>query len=256
MEDPFSILSALAPDPLTRPHLTPIYPSLSIPHAPPIQPTPSQTQSVSENSTPQPELGTTFASSLQDPRTATSFPSTISLPLNYDPSSSINLEVPLATTYSKRRHWHIVRNPVTRKAKENADDFEVDEPPWQAGREAHPTDFGSFAILAGALSEEMQKRGVTPGVMKDAEEEKAVFDLIRESLDPEETPTNGAPAEDAVITEYLQYSTTGAKEYFTSERAAEAEEYIRDVVYGGADGLAYVRSLAEFVSTDLMEVSF
>jgi hypothetical protein len=35
--------------------------------------------------------------------------------------------------------------------------------------------------------------------------------------------------------------------YWTQGRAKEAEEYLWDVVYGGLDGLAYVRSLAEFV---------
>ncbi|KAF9448690.1 hypothetical protein P691DRAFT_729247 [Macrolepiota fuliginosa MF-IS2] len=252
MEDPFSVLSALAPDSLTRPQLTPIYPPLTIPHAPFIQPTPSQTQSVSENSTPQPE-----PILLQD-QPPTSFPSTISLPLDYDPSLSIKLEVPLATTYSKRRHWHIVRNQVSRKTKDNGDDNEADEPPWHAKREAHPADFGSFALLAGALSEEMKKRGVTPGVLKDGEEETVVFNLIRNSLDQEEAVKTETGTEgEEVVASYLDGSVPSNGEYFTSRRAAEAEEYIRDVVYGGVNGLAYVRSLAEFVGgSDPVEVSY
>ena len=36
-------------------------------------------------------------------------------------------------------------------------------------------------------------------------------------------------------------------EYWSPACAKEAESYVRDVVYGGVDGYAYVRSLAEFV---------
>lgn len=247
VEDPFTILSALAPDPLTRPGLTPIYPPLSLPELPP-----PQTQTVSETSTPQPETATSAIQEFH--RQPASFPSTISLPLGYDPSPSINTEIPLTTTYSKRRHWHIVRNPVGRKTKDITEDIETDEPPWQAAREVHPADFGSFAVLAGALSEEMKKRGVTPGVLKDGEEERVVLDAVRDSLVPEGTTSNEEPNEDAIISEYLNGAEPSANEYFTPQRAAEAEEYIQDVVYGGVDGLAYVRSLAEFVNVD--EVGF
>ncbi len=247
MEDPFTVLSALAPDPLTRPALTPIYPPLTIPEA-----SPPQTQYVSETSTPQPEPATSAIQEYQ--RQPVSFPSTISLPLDYDPSLSINTEIPLATTYSKRRHWHIVRNPVGRKTKDNTEENETDEPPWQVAREVHPADFGSFAVLAGALSEEMKKRGVTPGVLRDGEEEKVIMSFVRDSLVPEGMVTNEELNEDTTAFEYLNGPGFSPNEYFTSQRAAEAEEYIRDVVYGGVDGLAYVRSLAEFVNVD--EVNF
>ncbi|KAF5346868.1 hypothetical protein D9756_010623 [Leucocoprinus leucothites] len=91
----------------------------------------------------------------------------------------------------------------------------------------------------------MKKRGVTPGVLKDGEEAKVVFDVVRESIDLEvEAP---AANENGLSSDYFTGSTNDTGEYFTSQRAAEAEEYIRDVVYGGVDGLAYVRSLAEFV---------
>ncbi|KAG1726832.1 hypothetical protein EDB19DRAFT_1751515 [Suillus lakei] len=36
-------------------------------------------------------------------------------------------------------------------------------------------------------------------------------------------------------------------EYWTDEKAEEAWDYVRDVVYGGVNGFAYVRSIAEFV---------
>jgi bromodomain-containing protein 7/9 len=137
------------------------------------------------------------------------------------------------------------------------EDIEADEPSWHVGREAHPVDFGSFAVLAGVLSEEMKKRGITPGILKDGEEEKAVFDLLRDSLDPEATAKNAlTPVEDKLVSTYLEDSDANIGHYFTSQRAAEAEEYIRDIVYGGVDGFAYVRSLAEFVSADSTEVSY
>jgi bromodomain-containing protein 7/9 len=44
------------------------------------------------------------------------------------------------------------------------------------------------------------------------------------------------------------------KEYWSTPNALDAEGYIRDVVYGGVDGLAYVRSLAEFVATAPLDV--
>lgn len=131
--------------------------------------------------------------------------------------------------------------------------MEIDEPPGQTGREVHATHFGTFAVLAGALSEEMKRRGV---ITKTSEEEKTMFDLIKESLEPVGTLDNGEGNEDTVMTAYTEASTTTPTEYFTSQRAAVAEEYIRDIVYGGVDGFAYVRSLAEFVSTVPIEVSF
>jgi bromodomain-containing protein 7/9 len=182
-----------------------------------------------------------------------SFSSTINLPLNYDPSLSINLEVPPAATYPKRRHWQIIRNATGRKVKDNPDELEMSEPPGQTGREAHATHFGSFAVLAGALSEEMKRRGAAAKI---GEEGKTMLDLIKESLEPVGTLDDGEGSEDAAMTAYVEASTTTATEYFTPQRAAVAEEYIRDMVYGGVDGFAYVRSLAEFVSVDPMEVSF
>lgn len=44
-----------------------------------------------------------------------------------------------------------------------------------------------------------------------------------------------------------QSSWTRVEEYWTNERAVAVEGYLRDVVYAGVEGLAYVRSWAEFV---------
>ena len=250
MEDPFSYLSALVPDPLTRPHLIPVYPPLSISHTP-VPPLPSY--SVSEDSTPQPELPASTSAS-QGLRPPASFPSTISLPLNYDPSST-DIQLPPLTTHSQRRHWHITRNPPGRKGKDNPDDSDTDEPPWHVEREAHPVDFGSFAVLAGALSEEMKKRGVPCGVLKDGEEEQVVFDVLRDDLSLETEGDKLSTNDDGVSSSCLTDSTADPREYFTSQRAAEAENYIWDIVYGGVDGFAYVRSMAEFVGYSSKEVN-
>jgi bromodomain-containing protein 7/9 len=103
----------------------------------------------------------------------------------------------------------------------------------------------------------MKNREVTPGILKDGEEEKAVFDILRDSLETEVSRVDKTftTTEDGLVSSYLAGSTVNAGDYFTSQWAAEAEDYIRDIVYGGVDGFAYVRSLAEFVGSGPMEVS-
>ena len=95
-------------------------------------------------------------------------------------------------------------------------------------------------------------------------EEDVVFGLVRSSLDCSQAVKDVGDVEDGLNagataastrapspTSTIKTSRTGpnllANAYWTTQRAAEAEDYIRDVVYGGVDGLAYVRSLAEFV---------
>jgi bromodomain-containing protein 7/9 len=107
-------------------------------------------------------------------------------------------------------------------------------------REPHAIDFGSFALLAGGLTEEMRRRGLAPSAEK---EEEANLDLIRNSLDCQDRANNlGETSSTTSDTADLL-----ANGYWTAQRAVEAEEYVKDVVYGGVDGFAYVRSLAEFV---------
>lgn len=95
-------------------------------------------------------------------------------------------------------------------------------------------DFGSLALLAGELAEEMKRRGIS------GDDEQKTMDIIKDSLDCVQQP----PASDASAGP----SGLGASSYWSTTRTTEAEDYIRDVVYGGVEGLAYVRSLAEFVS--------
>jgi bromodomain-containing protein 7/9 len=119
----------------------------------------------------------------------------------------------------KRRHWTVTRNTATRVNKIKEKDDEDDVPAWQLPREAHTVDFGAYS----GLTTEM---GYT-----ELGTEETFFDAIREDMD-----------------ELMDVDESDPDEYWTAQSAAKAQDYIRDVVYGGVDGLAYVRSLAEFVS--------
>lgn len=136
----------------------------------------------------------------------------------------------------KRRHWHIVRNATTRGKGKDKDEEEPSTD-WRTPREAHTVDFGSYAALVPRLAEEMHVRDV--GSVWGSEER--VFEAIRSSVAPVSTdpPETQPPQGD----------------YWTLQRALEAEDYIRDIVYGGVDGLAYVRSLAEFMKYPKTSVS-
>ncbi|CAA7264461.1 unnamed protein product [Cyclocybe aegerita] len=281
MEDPFSVLSFFVPEPLSRPQLVPLYPPLYNPPPPPLppqlasEPSTSQTPQTPARSTPVPT-----SASVPPPASASRqsvFPAATSIGPDHvppdvpflqqqqRPSGTANGKASSSTAAQpRRRHWTINRNASSRqKGKERDDeltqDGPVELPPWQMPREAHATDFGSFAALAGALAEEMKKRGISStslpnGVEKDKDKEgldqEVSFDLIRSSVDCEaivkEREEKGKQAVASVVTTGSREGAVLGSAYWTDQRAAEAEEYLRDVVYGGADGFAYVRSLAEF----------
>lgn len=156
----------------------------------------------------------------------------------------------------------------------------VEVPAWQTAREAHTVDFGCFALLEAELEAEMRRRklgvgasgvngtesttgvnGVTGSVLTGGEdkEDDVKFELIRSSLNCSRAVRSVGGGEDGAAAPTRLPSATSstkttrtadnllANAYWTTQRAAEAEDYIRDIVYGGVDGLAYVRSLAEFV---------
>lgn len=221
VEDPFSVLSALAPDPLSRPHLAPLYPPLFRPI----------------DITDDPSL-----SHSQPPQPPTTYPTSINLSLDHSfPTTPPAVSTPSVS--KQRRHWVITRSVARNKGRGGDDDQEPPEAPsWKNPREAHATDFGSFAFLAGAIEEEMRRRLVTG---HEGEEEEKVLETIKESLDLDTI------AASATATDH----SPGKAEYWSTQRAAEAEGYIRDVVFGGVAGLAYVRSLAEFVNAEQRQVS-
>ena len=160
--------------------------------------------------------------------------------------------------HSTRRHWVINRNTTSRqKGKEKDDEQQEpsDPPAWQTPREPHTVDFGTFSILGGALAEEMRKRGLSNSAVNAVMEVKEDLDeevnlhLIRNSLDLEPTMRDLEEEEgdSASKSGMSQEMNAMINDHWTTRRAVEAEEYLRDVVYGGVDGFAHVRSLAEFV---------
>lgn len=172
MEDPFSLLSAIVPDPPFSPLLTPLIQDSSQVH-------------------PHLPIG---APSPKDP------------PVAAEPLG--------AGTKSKYRHWAITRPaPQRAKAKEVAE--ERPSPlDTQKPRPLHSTDFGLFPTIAAKLA--------SGGAAMGTEEELlAALHTNLESLARTEHSTN---------------------------EAAIAQSWLREVVYGGFDGLAYMRSVAEFVS--------
>jgi len=115
---------------------------------------------------------------------------------------------------------------------------EDEEPEWKTPREPVAEDFGAFAMLAGVLSEETR----TKDVGAELGSEEKFFDAIRTSVEQKKKvePAARPKVKDVDAVEMRE------NEYW-SGKAEEAEEYIRDIAYGGVDGLAYLRSLAEFV---------
>ncbi|KIL58170.1 hypothetical protein M378DRAFT_200609 [Amanita muscaria Koide BX008] len=231
MEDPFSVLSVFVPDQPTRPYLTPLYP--------PSPAVPSSQLQLSGSSTPTP---------------TSTYPTATAAPLTY--TFSLSQPTTTSATNVKRKHWTITRNLVGRaKGKEKEDDVEGgDVATWQTPREAHTTDFGTFALLAGELAQELRRWSLAPGSGTGTEEQQqdATLDIIRNSVDNEtgaKTVAGGLVVESTVNADASSGALCSPKGYWTLKRAEEAEAYLRDVVYGGVDGYAYVRSLEEFVTT-------
>ncbi|KAJ2925847.1 hypothetical protein H1R20_g11247, partial [Candolleomyces eurysporus] len=194
MEDPFSVLCNLVPDSPSRPALAPLYPPLF---------SPPQDTGI------QPSISTSSIDGKPPQSQPSTYPAATSVPLDYT--------LPEISSGTKFRHWTISRNVNPRqKAKDKDDEPETTEsPPWQVPREAHAADFGSFSLLAGALADEMKRRGMTPCTVQDGQEQDIHFDWIRDDIE--------------------------------ASQAERPESYVHDMVYGGVDGLAYVRSLAEFM---------
>ncbi|KAF8884661.1 hypothetical protein BD779DRAFT_769027 [Infundibulicybe gibba] len=223
LEDPFSIISALVPTPPTRPYVTPLHPLPQLPSSS------NYNQDQSDVVDPVPLASTSSLASINVPLDRRS----------YIPSISAN-------NTPTRRHWTINRNLVTRgKGKDKEEEPEMVDPAWHVPREAHATDFGSLAWLAGSLEEERRRRAVSGSHM---EENQMVNEIIRGTLDCEPAAKQ---RDDPPGNHNLQTAST----YWTNQQACDAEGYVRDLVYGGVDGFAYVRSLAEFTNIDEPEFS-
>jgi bromodomain-containing protein 7/9 len=183
MEDPFSILNVLVPEPLSKPQLNPLYPSPQV------------------NNTTQPL-----------------FPGPVNVPSTRPSPTLATLATSTSQSTSRRRHWTIVRNASSRAKLKEKEDEEPQSTEFV--RDPFPSDFGSFAVLGAEL-----------GASACSEEKLATS--IRASI------------ENRPIKRSLKAGVDS--EYWSDEKAEEAWDYIRDVVYGGVNGFAYVRSIAEFV---------
>jgi len=159
-----------------------------------------------------------FSSPSQDP-------SQIDLPLptNVPPPKSPPVApapVPQSTesNKSKYQYWTVTR-PTSQRGK--AKDLVEDRPPTPERRKPRPlhtADFGLFPLLATNLSPE----GTTEALAT----QERLFEALHTGLESavhSQTDTNPAMG---------------------------AQSWLQEVVYGGFDGLAYLRSIAEFVTPD------
>ena len=128
--------------------------------------------------------------------------------------------------------------PTRSRAKDKDGDTIIDETKatCRVPRDAGPADYGSFATLLGEL---------TPPPGSGAADythgsEHRLFATIRSTV--EHRGVKRARDEAGAAAD------GGQETFLTDEGAEEAWDYLRDVVYGGVDGYAYVRSLAEFVA--------
>ena len=124
----------------------------------------------------------------------------------------------LTATPTKRRHWSINRHSGRGRAK---DGDEEDAHTSVPRREHATTDYGSMSTLMVDLA--------TQATAQNINDQPKLFDLLRNSIDGRDISSaqNADPTETAAL---------------------DAQDYIWSLLYGGVDGLAYVRSLAEFIA--------
>ncbi|TRM66795.1 hypothetical protein BD626DRAFT_426383 [Schizophyllum amplum] len=241
IEEPFYMLQTLVPDLLTRPQLIPLFPPVSSSY---------QVSQEARESSWDPNR----AQSVQPQgQLVPSLPLPVALPTSHSPDIDV-YEPP--RVLGKRQHWTVTRNVSSRWRGDRDEDDNADEPPWKMPREAHTTDFGSLAVLASEIEGEMRRRNVQQNPWSDhSEEERLFLETLVDTLSPN-------PAKAIASMQYHDGSVRQPEDdergpkmvrnhpvCFTPWLAAECEEYLRDVVYGGAAGYAYVRSLAQFASS-------
>lgn len=144
------------------------------------------------------------------------------LPINVAPPKSpvAPAPVPQATesNKSKYQYWTVTRSTSQRgKAKDPVEE-RPPTPEWRKPRPLHTADFGLFPLLATSLSPE----GTTEALAT----QERLFEALHTGL------------ESAVHSQTDTNSAMGA------------QSWLQEVVYGGFDGLAYLRSIAEFVTPD------
>ncbi|KAI0298221.1 hypothetical protein BC826DRAFT_1103155 [Russula brevipes] len=117
---------------------------------------------------------------------------------------------------SKYHHWAITRPaPQRGKAKDQVEE-QPPPPEWRKPRPPHAADFGLFPSFATSRS--------PGGTLEVLATQERLFGALYTSL------------ENAV------------RSPASASQATAAQSWLQEVVYGGIDGLAYMRSVAEFVT--------
>ncbi|KAF8551154.1 hypothetical protein OG21DRAFT_1513124 [Imleria badia] len=242
MEEPFSVLNVFVPEPPSRPQVTPLFPpaSTSIPAwittSYSIQP---------QFQLSQPRIHAPIPVTTPSNRPTPVLSTLSNAPPQTTPIASTSTLAPSTHAPKKRRHWTIIRNaPARSRAKDKDADATVDDAKttWKVPRDAGPTDYGTLAALLGELAS-----ALGPNAGSAAEyiygSEQRLFATIRSTVEH-----RGVKRKAEAEADEAHEGKESTETFWTDERAEEAWDYLRDVVYGGVDGYAYVRSLAEFVA--------
>ena len=239
VEHPFSILQQLVPDPPSLPLLVPLI-GAQLEPVESVEATPAP----KEASQPPEEKDSKITESdrTRPVRGPISLPAEAIRSLLSDFGKNVPPNPPTASSTvgkKKLKHWTVTRNPPRSRLREADENEEASGVHLSKRRRvAEPTDYGSFSLLPGLVAAES---GADVDDLDDVliSEEKFVAQL-RTGLESLMRSIPQPLAPDKMDIDEGQTSDI--------EPALDADEYIRDVVYGGMDGFAYVRSLAEFVS--------
>jgi bromodomain-containing protein 7/9 len=122
---------------------------------------------------------------------------------------------------SKYHHWAITRPaPQRGKAKDPVEE-QPPPPEWRKPRPPHTADFGLFPSFATSRSPD--------GTLEVLATQERLFGALYTSLENAVRPESSSASASA------------------NQLATAAQSWLQEVVYGGIDGLAYMRSVAEFV---------
>lgn len=231
MEDPFSVLQSLVLEPPTPPNLVPVLPTF-MPHDVALADDGDQTPQPSSSIGDELRLVSTAAPVAVPPDTlSTLFPSSTSF-------------YPVPAGYLKKslRHWKVYRNLPRNRPRDLQDGIESSpvQPPWKRRRLAVTTDYGVYSTLLGKIAAENAVRfDDFPRFMGKDDE---VLERIKRTLQPEEVLRH--------VPKRLSEEDGGLKDdqMHSKNELSSSESYVHDIVYGGVEGFAYVRSVAEFVA--------
>ena len=225
MDAPFSAFQPLVPPPLKPPNLVRLLVK---------PPSIAQSQSQSVAGTPAPEP-TTLIDEASDFKGVSYVPPQTLSSLVDAPDRHIYLNPQLSTQVvgqKRLKHWTITRNPP-RPVRANQDDDEnvIFGQDIQRSEASH-TDYGAFASLLGTIAAERGQsiddfEGFFGGHDK-------ILAQIRSSIENDEAPS---PSDKSTCNDATEQM----------EEVSLSDDYLREIVYGGVDSLAYFRSLAEFV---------